>query len=276
MGKKTNNVKMNKSDVKKYMYKNTCKNKEIFWKNVVEKRNERTNNKKYNMMDKYTKIQYRYLNKIDIAKKEKIQNIIMDGIGNPKNCQINFLVGDPQKSKYTHSTNKYMQYNHKYTTLIHHFDVYITNKLTIDMPKIEGLYNVYCKKLREIGDITMYKATWLNRHRGYNFSFKSGYVAVSNDSIISYHAATIKDAIKGIKRKIKKQKTNININSNEYITLKRFIEITGACNEGCKAFLYKHNIIAKKIKVPELIKLLEQKNQLLYANKLKKAIVNNN
>jgi hypothetical protein len=261
-----------KSDVKAYMYKGRFKNKEEFWDHVEKTRSERKKLRESGKMPDYNRnLPLRYKNRIPEENFEKIWDIITDAVGVPSHYSVYYRAGSPEKSFYDGWT-----YGERYSSRctyskhIHKFRIYAPRKLVIQKESFDGLYNVYCKKTRTTQGITIYKASWIVKKRGFDFEIQSGYVA--ENEFGSFHANTAKEAIQGLQKKTKREIRKI-VREDTVITIKKFRDITGACQAGCEDFIGKHNIPENiKMTVKEAIELLEEKGEKYYADKLKKAI----
>lgn len=263
---------LKKSEVRAYMYKGRFSNKELFWQNVLKTREQRAIYNKP-IFDRFTDIEIRYRKQISTVNFNKIREIIFRAVGTPSFVNCHYYAGNPKKSGYTgnYQGDSYSS-RCTYRKTYHSFDIYATRQLNIEIECIDGLYNLECKTIKQIGNITIYKASWIISKRGYNFEVVSGYIAYNTVNHISYHATTVKKAIEGLERKIKRQVKTM-LKSDSIIDLKTFQKFTGACDAGCENFLNRHNIDKdSKMTALEVVKLLEDKNQNSYAEKLKRAI----
>jgi hypothetical protein len=261
-----------KSEVKAFMYKGRFKNKEEFWAQVEQKREERSELRDDSNMPNYSRnLSIRYEERIPEENFNKIRDIVTTAVGKPSHWEYYVLAGSPEKSSYDgwYYGEQYSS-SYKYSKHIHKFKIYAPRKLVIQVEEFDGLYNVYCKKMRTTQGITIYKASWIIKRRGFEFDIQSGFVA--SNEIGSYHADTAKEAVQGLQKKIKREIRKI-LREDTKITIKKFRDITGACQAGCEDFIGKHNIPADvRMTVKEAIELLEEKGEKYYADKLRKAI----
>ncbi len=131
----------------------------------------------------------------------------------------------------------------------------------------DGIVNLKCDFLKRENNISFYDAVWIEQERGFNIALHSGIIAVDWLKHISFHADTMEDAGTGILRKIKKQtqpekKSYSDWKATDYITKKKFHELTGACMEGINQFCHRARIEDKKrMQIKDIIPLLQK-----YAN----------
>lgn len=269
MGKYVFRTKLTKNNVRKHMYAGRFKNKNLFWEHVEQVREERRKQKK-GMEKPIKNLGERYKHLIPKENFKKIKAALLGVNGSPSFYDVYYEAGESKNSYYDGWTygNEYSR-GCGYRSRHHAFVIKAPRKLRIDVVSFDGLYNVQCKKIKETKDITIYKADWIQTKRGFEFEIISGCVATNKYGC--YHANSVKQALKGLRRKTKRE-INKMITPESEINLKKFMTITGACETGCRDFLGRHDINANSMKAKELIAVLKEKHMSLYAEKLEKAI----
>lgn len=259
-----------KSETRAFMYKKQgFKNKEEFWSAVETKRAIRKEINKVTPIEK--NLGYRYNELIPQENFKKVESIIFEAVGKPSFYRTKIQAGEARNSRYD---NWYYdgQYSSKCTWGIkrHDFIVKAPRILKIEVPSFEGLYNLHCELMKETKGIKIYKASWIVKKRGFDFDVVSGYIAANE--IISFHGDTVRTALEGFKKKMKKAAKKI-LAADTIINVKRFREVTGACESGCANFMAQHNIPANiKMTVWDAVDMLKEKGQGYYAQKLIAAV----
>lgn len=135
---------------------------------------------------------------------------------------------------------------------------------------IDGMVNLYFSSAKTYGDVSIHKATWLVKSRGFNYNIVDGYIAIHRDSAgrqSSYHADTAKKAAAGVIRKIGRQNlqsatlSDIISAASKSNKIIRMRHSTGAgnCKSGTLDFCNRHGIDTKKgLPMSLAAKLLEQ------------------
>ncbi|NLZ52928.1 MAG: hypothetical protein GX892_07250 [Thermoanaerobacteraceae bacterium] len=270
-----NNLPLNKTDVRAYMYRGRFKNKEEFWADVEAKREARAaiKNKQKKINLSYNKdLGRRYAEIIPTKNVDKLKEIILKVVGEPSFYVVYKRAGSPEKTRYD-GWYYGEQYSSKctYSKHIHKFIIHAPRELRIDVDEFDDLYNVYCELIKETQGMKIYKASWVQKKRGFDFQIVKGYVAVKHGE--SFHADSIKAAIEGLKRKLKRIASKFNLTPDTIINVAAFRRITGACIPGCQNFLETHGLSENiKMTVKEAIELLKSKGQERYATLLEKAI----
>ena len=121
----------------------------------------------------------------------------------------------------------------------------------------DGLYNLRCTEKRNIGSITIYSVTYIKERKGYDKDLISAVVA--SNGTYHYHADSEKEAIAGLRKKLKRNQRRYDISLDSYLSKKKYHEITGACYQGIEAWCGKHGINPNaRMKVREILPILEQ------------------
>lgn len=146
---------------------------------------------------------------------------------------------------------------------------YVRLPVLFDLPPVnlrafDNIINLKCEFVKRKNNISFYNALWVSQERGYNVSLQSGFIAVDWTRNISFHADTTENAEKGLIRKIKRQtqpkeKSYSEWKSTDYITRKKFHQLTGACMEGIEQFCHRARIEDKKrMQIKDIIPLLKK------------------
>ena len=248
------------------------KTKEEFIAYIETTRSKRSANNPFKYPSKH-EILWKHIPK---ENKQKISNIIFNAIGYPSRYEVDFRPGSPQKSNYNglqFDGTTYGGWSQKSA----YFTFFIPHKIKIEVASFEGLNNLYCKKIKIWNGITVYQASWIVKKRGYDFDIVSGYVAAKHTDVyyassVAYHSDTIKNAVIGLQKKLKKQ-IKKEIKADTILNISKFQKITGACNDGIENFLNQHNIDKTvKMTAQEAIKFLNANNENYYAQKIEKAL----
>lgn len=263
---------LKKSEVRAHMYRSQgFKTKEDFWTSVELKRKIRFELRKVTDTRKTLNPANRYTNVIPTENYTKVRNIIFNAVGEPSCWNVYPVAGSAEKSKYTGST-----YGDSYSSrctwrkVYHDFTISAPRTIRIDIESVEGLYNLHCELKKTVQGVKIYKASWIVKKRGYDFNVVSGYIAVND--MASYHSDSVKTAMEGLIKKTTKQIKKI-LTPDTVIGVKKFREITGACQAGCEHFMAINNIAENtKMNVSDAIEMLTAKGQRSYAEKLRMAI----
>jgi hypothetical protein len=121
-----------------------------------------------------------------------------------------------------------------------------------------------CQELKPFLSYKIYKVKTGSFGRSFaSWNFEDCYVASNGET--HYHARSIKQAVKGLDRKIlgiskKLDNANQKINLDSKITRSKYQALTGACSEGIRQFLKENDLDNKKtITLRELLPILEDK-----------------
>jgi ribosomal protein L31E len=224
--------------------------------------------------NKENNLNYRFLKR----KKDTFKAILENNLRFPENDHLNSFSID-FANDYTVKIDKELDWNFYARSCNKPANIYTINieipenwsKKNIEVSKFDGLKNVYCKKIRTINNINVYAVIYLKQKKGYDFSFEKSFVASNNK--YSYHADSIKTAIIGLRKKIKRHIKKHFLTLEQEITKSMYHEITGACMSGINAFCDAHDLTDKKsIKVKDLIPLLEIKKSY-GLTKIKESII---
>lgn len=137
----------------------------------------------------------------------------------------------------------------------------------------DNIVNLKCEFSNCKDNITIYSATWVKQLSGFNVALQEGFIAVNWKHNISFHADTAENAEKGLIRKVKKEtappkkeKSYADWKLIDYITRKKFHELTGACMEGIEQFCHRTRIDDKtrRIQIKDLLPLLEKYAKVYY------------
>lgn len=266
-------------------YKSNWKNKKIaiieiqkIHDVIISKKDERIDYKNFLYKNKENNINKRF----KTWKKKSILKILRWNLRFPEKDHLQKLSINFERY-YDVKIDKSLDYNFYGQSCKKPANIYTINidipenwsKNNIEIEKFDNLANIYCKKIRTINHITIYKVIYLNQKRGYDFDFKSCFVASINK--INYHGDTIKSAVIGLQKKIKKQFKNHFITLDQEITKKLYHDITGACMIGINAFCKSHDLLIdkKSIKLSDLLPILENGNAY-GLHKLKESIISKN
>lgn len=137
----------------------------------------------------------------------------------------------------------------------------------------DDIVNLKCDFLKRENSISFYNALWIKQGKGFNIEIASGIIAVNWKLNISFHAETLEDAESGLIKKIKKEtappkkeKVYSEWKPTDYITRKKFHQLTGACMEGIEQFCHRARIDDKKrrMQIKDLLPLLEKHAKTYY------------
>lgn len=187
---------------------------------------------------------------------ERIYSKVNNGVNCNHNKTINFI---HRVSEYTNWG--YYSKNYRYPKIWKTDDItanFSEYKVFSEYKIIDGMLNLSIYSEKNISGIKILSAEWIVRKKGYNFATQKGYIAILNEN--AYHAETIKKAITGLKRKIKKLKEiNKPITLETKITKKWYHDIIGACYGGINEWINKYPELQNKrsITLKELLKLTE-------------------
>ena len=117
----------------------------------------------------------------------------------------------------------------------------------------DNILTVYSNKKRTIKGYTVQHACILSR-KGLEKC-----ILVSNDNY-DYHADSIKQGIKGIERKLKKENQLRHLKTNMYITKTVYHNLTGACMKGINNFVEEHENLKgrSRVQISELLNMEEE------------------
>ena len=96
--------------------------------------------------------------------------------------------------------------------LIHHYIKlavdrnWISKVEKLNLAVVDGLMTLSVETIRAINEVEIVKCHWLVQRRGFDCTVEHGYIA--RRSGIAFHAGTIAEAIKGLRKKIKAEKKN--------------------------------------------------------------------
>jgi hypothetical protein len=139
----------------------------------------------------------------------------------------------------------------------------------------DGWINLTCLSRKEIGSVTVEKVECCQKGRGNSLKIRKVFLATTKieNTLYSYHAETVKKAIKGLERKIKiattpeKEKTYTH---ETEITRPEYARLTGACMFGIREFCKNHGLEnVRKMKIKDILPMIEGE---FGADKLKKIV----
>lgn len=255
--------------VSKFYRSQGFQNKELFWVSVEEKRAARKNNpfSKDSLLSSSSK---KYIDNIRYANKQYIKNRLLSVIGTPSEYHIGYYTGDIN-AEYAGTYNA--GYHGSWLVSGHSFIVTLptlSKLIKVAVNSFDGLTNIQCDKVKTIGTITLYSATWIIKRRGYSFDTQKGFVAT--DGTVSFHGDTVHAALEGLKKKLKKVSKNNSVTLDTKITKTAFIRMTGACKPGVEDFCGRHDITKNYLKVGEVIEILHNTGDTYYSGKLEKIL----
>ena len=261
---------LKKKDIKAFMYKSRFVNKAAFIADMDAKRAARRANKEIDM-EMPLAIRYKALIPKDNFK--QLESILMRAIGIPSAYTIYYRAGNTNiEYDGTYPAGNYSRRN-RWAKTGHCFTITAPRRLQIDREYIDGLYNIDCRLIHQIAGVELYKATWIVKHRGYDFTTQSGFVACCkvkadyHSTFLSCHAETAQKALAGLKKQRKAwfAKRPV-IKSTEIITIDIFRKLTGACQPGCVNFINKHGLSMDiAITAAEAVQLLKDKGEFHFA-----------
>jgi hypothetical protein len=196
-----------------------------------------------------------------IKQRTKWENYIVRNLNTPVHGQL-ILSFD---ADYNYSINQYQiweKYGRK------NFPILYTNR-RISIPSIhcnpphissfDSLVNLRCELVRTIGTVVLYSATWLTPGRGFTATLSNGFIAVAGS--VSYHADNPDNAIRGLHHKIRRRESRLTLTLDSYLSVTKYMRLTGACERGCLDFCTANNLDpGKKYRVREILPLLEMTN----------------
>lgn len=164
--------------------------------------------------------------------------------GNNLSVVAQYGDGDIVRGTYTHwvkyGRHSYPRKSVKISFFVQHN--YITSVVKRKLAVIDGIFNTHIEKIKTIQNMEIYRATWLKKGQGYNFTKQSGYIAKAGDQ--AYHGKTERSAIQGLKNKIIKQKIKtIKFNLSNYLdVLVNFNDslMAGNCKAGTENWINQH------------------------------------
>lgn len=127
----------------------------------------------------------------------------------------------------------------------------------IEKGHFDNMFNLRCAKKRSIGNITIYSVTYIKERKGYDKDLIPAVVASTGS--YHYHAETEQEAVKGLRKKLKRNQRRYDISLDSYLSKKKYHEITGACYQGIESWCESHGINPNaRMKVREILPILEQ------------------
>lgn len=155
---------------------------------------------------------------------------------------------------------------------IHIFKIKVPRFLKIEKEEVGGLYNLECILIKKIGEVELFKAKWLKKMRGFNFTVENGFIA-SYENYNFHSVNSENEAIDGLRKKITGEEKLHKINEQTKIGIKLFKKLTGACSPGIENFCNKCSISKKQYKAIDLINILRNNNQNHYADLIEKKLL---
>lgn len=141
---------------------------------------------------------------------------------------------------------------------------------------IDGMVTLSLEEPKEINGITIYRASWLKKSRGFDYKLVNGYIAIRD--YYSYHGSTLASALRGLSNQLNYTKivyipidtvVKIASKSNDTMTVSDSYAVHN-CKSGTEHFCNVHNIDINGSLPLKTAALLLEKTQ---NNDLKKAMM---
>ena len=182
------------------------------------------------------------INKIDLKNVKTIDDKFL--FYNKSLTEIDF--------KNVKTIGNYFLYNNELLTSIS------INNVLLNILKVDNSTFVI-ESTKNVEDITVYKGYILKSINNGVFNKQDCFVAYKNN--LYSHGNTLKESISDLNYKINRDFfKNEPIDMDTIITIERFRAITGACSFGVDSWIKENNIKTDKIKVSELLPILEKTN----------------
>lgn len=268
-----------KSKIRKSWYASSGLTKEEWYQQAIAKHAERqkVREEELNIIKSDFRIHAeKYQTEIHREIKELLYSYYRTAINAAHFDGIRFLTGKP--AVWTDYNLDWNMYSKSYGHPGREYYTCIQIPVLFDLPPaqlriFDNIVNLKCEFYKRKETFTIYQATWIKQLAGYNITLQDGFIAVNWEHNISFHADTAENAEKGLIRKVKretapakKEKTYADWKPTDYITRKKFHELTGACMEGIQQFCYRARIDEKtrRIQIEKLIPLLEKYAKAYY------------
>lgn len=157
-------------------------------------------------------------------------------------------------------------------TNIYYYSVTLPTKFALKCENYDGIWHIFTEKWQNIdNDISVTKTYWLEGARG-NLRIVEGYIARNERVNLLAHGNTEQSAVSALRRKITTL-TKSKVTPDTMIDVAKFKRLTGACDVGCETFLKTWQITAKQMSVSEVVQLLRDKQQDVWAERFEKCIM---